>query len=168
MTYLSGCGQKTFQAAAIRCGEYSARTCACGNPTQNSVAMITARGAATGEEGPRPQLWLLPAAGGEAWQLTSARDGVSGYAWSPDGSRIAFLTTDSLSREAEAKVRRRDDPKPFEQDFRLRHAWVIDVASKKASKLTSGDFIVTVCTASSGGSCRRTRSCGAPTGSSAP
>lgn len=43
MTYLSGCGPKTFQAAAVRCGEYSARTCTCGNPTQNSVAMLTAR-----------------------------------------------------------------------------------------------------------------------------
>jgi len=112
------------------------------SPDGKLIAFIAARGTATGEDGPRPQLWLLPAAGGEAWLLTSAKDGVSGYAWSPDGSRIAYLTTDSLSREAEAKVRRRDDPKPFEQDFRLRHAWVIDVATKKASKVTGGDFTV--------------------------
>ncbi|MFP5356371.1 MAG: prolyl oligopeptidase family serine peptidase, partial [Gemmatimonadota bacterium] len=104
--------------------------------------VIAARGTATGDEGPRPQLWLLPAAGGEAWQLTTARDGVSAYAWSPDGSRIAYLTTDSLTRDAEAKVRRRDDPKPFEGDLRLAHAWVVDVATKKATKVTSGPFSI--------------------------
>ncbi|HEX4932551.1 MAG TPA: hypothetical protein VFV33_05180, partial [Gemmatimonadaceae bacterium] len=58
------------------------------SPDGKLIAFIAARGAANGDEGPRPQIWLLPAAGGEAWQLTSARDGVSGYAWSPDGSRI--------------------------------------------------------------------------------
>ncbi len=37
MTYLTGCGSKTFQDVAVPCGEYSNRTCMCGNPTQNSV-----------------------------------------------------------------------------------------------------------------------------------
>lgn len=43
MTYLGGCGEKTFQNTAALCGEYSARTCACGGSTQNSVAMLTSR-----------------------------------------------------------------------------------------------------------------------------
>ena len=36
MTYLYGCGNKTFQDRAASCGEYSPRRCMCGN-TQNSV-----------------------------------------------------------------------------------------------------------------------------------
>jgi hypothetical protein len=36
MTYLYGCGNKTFQDRAVSCGEYSPRACMCGN-TQNSV-----------------------------------------------------------------------------------------------------------------------------------
>lgn len=112
------------------------------SPAGTHISFIAARGVTTGEEGPRAQLWLLPAAGGEAWQLTTARDGVNAYAWSPDGSRIAYLTTDSLTREAEARVRRRDDPKPFEGDLRLSHVWVVDVATKRATKVTSGDFNV--------------------------
>ena len=112
------------------------------SPTGAQIAFIAARGAASGDEVPRAQLWLLPSAGGEAWQLTSARDGVSAYTWSPDGARIAYLTTDSLTREAEARVRRRDDSKPFEGDLRMSHVWVIDVATKTATKVTSGDFTV--------------------------
>lgn len=38
-------------------------------------------------------LWMLPAAGGPARQLTYTRDAESGVAWSPDSSRIAFTTT---------------------------------------------------------------------------
>jgi len=43
MTYLTGCGAKSFQNQDVPCGEYSARTCACGQSTQNSVAMLSAR-----------------------------------------------------------------------------------------------------------------------------
>lgn len=37
MTYLGGCGAKTFQDVDTRCGEGAARDCMCGNPTQNTV-----------------------------------------------------------------------------------------------------------------------------------
>ena len=46
MTYLSGCGRKAFQDQNVRCGEGSARDCACVNPftgtraTQNSVQYL--------------------------------------------------------------------------------------------------------------------------------
>jgi Tol biopolymer transport system component len=112
------------------------------SPNGATISFVSARGAASGDEGPRPQIWLLPADGGEASQLTTARDGVSAYSWSPDGTRIAYLTTDSLSRDAEAKLRRRDDPKVYEGDLRLSHVWVIDVASKQATKVTGGDYTV--------------------------
>ncbi len=40
MTYLNGCGNKTFQNTNAQCGEYSARACQCGGSTQNSVQML--------------------------------------------------------------------------------------------------------------------------------
>ncbi len=107
-----------------------------------TISFISARGTGTGEDAPKPQLWLLPADGGEATALTTARNGVVAYAWSRDGKRIAYLTPDTLTRDAEAKVKRRDDPKVYEGDFRLNHLWVIDVASKKTVKVTSGAFTV--------------------------
>jgi len=112
------------------------------SPDGRTIAFVAARGTGSGENGPRPQIWLLPADGGEARQLTTIKDGVNGYVWSPDGSRIALLTTDTLTREQDAKLRRRDDPKVYEGDFRLVHIWVVDVATGAASKVTSGNFTV--------------------------
>ncbi len=112
------------------------------SPDGRTIAFVAARGTGTGDDAPRPQLWLLPADGGESRQLTTVREGVSSYVWSPDGSRIALVTTDSLTRDEEAKRRRRDDPQVYEGDFRLNHIWVVDVASGKATKVTSGAYTV--------------------------
>lgn len=112
------------------------------SPDGKTIAFVTARGTGTGEDAPRPQLWLLPADGGEARPLTTVRDGVSGYAWSRSGTQIAFITADTLTRDQEARRRRRDDPQVYEGDFRLNHIWVVDVASGKATKVTSGAFTV--------------------------
>jgi dipeptidyl aminopeptidase/acylaminoacyl peptidase len=40
----------------------------------------------------RPQIFILPLDGGEAWQLTRAPQGASAPKWSPDGSRIVFAS----------------------------------------------------------------------------
>ena len=40
MTYLNGCGDKSFQNTNAPCGEFSSRTCMCGGSTQNSVQML--------------------------------------------------------------------------------------------------------------------------------
>ncbi len=40
-------------------------------------------------EGKR-QLWIMPADGGEAQQLTKMEKGVGGFDWAPDSRRIAF------------------------------------------------------------------------------
>ena len=43
MTYLGGCGAKTFQDVDAACGEFSQRNCQCGGSTQNSVQMMLDR-----------------------------------------------------------------------------------------------------------------------------
>ena len=42
-------------------------------------------------EGEEAQIWLLPAAGGEARALTSVAGGIGAFAWSPDGRHIAAV-----------------------------------------------------------------------------
>ena len=112
------------------------------SPDGAYISFATARGPASGDDAPRTQIWLMHADGGEAAELTAARDGAGGYAWSPDSRSIAYLTTDSLTRDAEARAKRKDDPKTFEGDMHMSHVWVIDVASKQATKVTAGDFTV--------------------------
>jgi hypothetical protein len=43
MTYLGGCGKKSFQDVNAPCGEYSQRQCQCGGSTQNSVQLLLQR-----------------------------------------------------------------------------------------------------------------------------
>ncbi len=90
MTYLDGCGSKTFQDVAAQCGEYSARDCICGRPSQNSVAVLTAKiGAAHTPGVPLPPLPPADACGGVDYFGTCSAAGV--LSWCQDG---ALLTRD--------------------------------------------------------------------------
>lgn len=46
------------------------------------------------EEEPRPQIWVLPLEGGEAFKLTTAKEGVETFQWHPDGESLVFLTSE--------------------------------------------------------------------------
>jgi MYXO-CTERM domain-containing protein len=55
MTYLSGCGNKSFRDVDAQCGEYQARACNCGRQRQNSVQVLIEKlGANNGTNPPPP------------------------------------------------------------------------------------------------------------------
>jgi dipeptidyl aminopeptidase/acylaminoacyl peptidase len=91
----------------------------------------------------KPQVFILPLNGGDANQVTHAKDGVDQYAWSPDSKVIAFAATDPApERKGEAKY-----ATGFEvhnDDFTLReaprpaHIWTVPAAGGDAKRLTSG------------------------------
>jgi dipeptidyl aminopeptidase/acylaminoacyl peptidase len=108
------------------------------SPDGRHISFVSARGAGTGDDAPRSQIYLMGADGGEAWKLTDAKEGVNAYAWAPDSIRIGYVATEPRpDAEAEA-IRKRDDERVFEGDFRNAHIWTIDIQSKAASKVTSG------------------------------
>lgn len=104
------------------------------SPDGKYVSFVSARGSAEA----KAQVYLMPIDGGEAWKLTDAKENVTAYSWSPDASRMAFVATDPRSAEDEANIKKRDDERVFEGDFRFAHAWVVDVNSKQATRITEG------------------------------
>ena len=61
------------------------------------------------------------------------------YAWAPDSRRLAFVALDPQTTDQEAARRRRDDARPFEDQFRRAHLWTIDVEGKALTRLTEGE-----------------------------
>jgi dipeptidyl aminopeptidase/acylaminoacyl peptidase len=104
------------------------------SPDGKFISFVSARGA--GE--PKAQIYLMPIDGGEAWKLTDAKENVSAYSWAPDSSRIAYVATDPRPADEEANIKKRDDERVFEGDFRFAHAWVVDVTSKQSTRITEG------------------------------
>ena len=118
------------------------------SPDNRHLSFVSGRFEAKGG-----QIWLLDRAGGEAQRLTDLKGGVADYAWSPDGTRIALLSHDADPADPVPDSVKGKSPKPivldrytFKRDYdgylshRRDHIWILDVASKKATQLTTGDF----------------------------
>jgi dipeptidyl aminopeptidase/acylaminoacyl peptidase len=104
------------------------------SPDGKFISFVSSRGGAEA----KTQIYLLPADGGEAFQLTDAKENVNAYAWSPDSTRLVYVSTEPRSSDEEAAIKKRDDERVFEGDFRYQHAWVVDVATKQSTRITDG------------------------------
>ncbi|MCX4245676.1 Ig-like domain-containing protein [Paraliomyxa miuraensis] len=89
MTYLSGCGQKSFQDIDAECGEFEARPCDCGIPLQNSYQHIL------GAFGPR-----IPDVDGPIVTITAPLSG-STFEAGDNFTVIVDIIDDSIVDEAE-------------------------------------------------------------------
>jgi dipeptidyl aminopeptidase/acylaminoacyl peptidase len=105
----------------------------------------------SGRERDERQLYVMPAAGGEARPLTDLKEGVGEAVWSPDGTRIAFTARvrDEAYDEEDEKKRapRRFRRLRFKLDNvgwtgdRRRHVFVVAAdGSGEPVQLTHGDY----------------------------
>jgi dipeptidyl aminopeptidase/acylaminoacyl peptidase len=88
------------------------------------------------------QLFLMPADGGEARQLTKHATPAFSPTWAPDGSAVYFLATDPVSAEQRERERTHDDMTALEETFRFRHLWKIVVATGAEQRMTSGELSI--------------------------
>ncbi|GAA0214508.1 S9 family peptidase [Halobaculum roseum] len=125
------------------------------SPSGDRLAFTSTRG----KDDDTQQLWLLPldGPGGEAEQITDVVGGVTSIAWSPDGSRIAFLqSVTEEDREEERDLEVPDEYEPEKPDPRVidrtvyrtgtnyfdgkrPQVYVLDVESGDLTRVTDGD-----------------------------
>jgi dipeptidyl aminopeptidase/acylaminoacyl peptidase len=124
------------------------------SPDGQWLAFVRAeRDPATGKVG-KPQLWLLPAQGGEGRRLTDHPLGAGEPVWSPDSTRLAYTarvpepgrygTEERVGPEAEPPRRIttlsfRFDNLGFFIDRRS-HVWLVDIDGGEPVRVTDGDF----------------------------
>ncbi len=95
------------------------------------------------------QVWLMPATGGEAAQLTKLLGGVREFAWSPDSTRLALVSDvepterprepDQPAAREVHRIRYRHDAIGWRGDSHF-HLFIVDVATSEPCQLTSGDW----------------------------
>jgi len=118
------------------------------SPSGKTLAFLSTRNPEGSAEAPRPQIYLLPTAGGEALAPTKLKNGVQTYQWSPDESRIVAVSLSGPS-DYVAPADRKSDVRHYAHirykfndtgwyDDKRGHLWVFDVANRAAKQITDG------------------------------
>src|ERR1700722_494631 len=88
------------------------------------------------------QIYVINPLAGEAEAVTSLEDGVGSFKWAPDGKSIAYTATDAKSAAVKDRDKKYGEFQVVEQDFRMTHLYVTDLAAKATRTLTSDAFTV--------------------------
>ena len=99
----------------------------------------------------RPQIFVLPLAGGDAWQVTKSPTGIQQYAWRPGASNeIAYVASDEAPKVTGEERHNRafeiqNNHFLLQEAPRPAHVWLIVADGKGAARrLTSGAWTLPV------------------------
>jgi len=120
------------------------------SPNGSTLAFVSDRAAFAAAKDPKARkpknVFVLSLEGGEARKLTSFDDDCGDIAWSPDGTRIAFVVRDPKAKDAETdgirvyeRMRYKTD-EGFLWDLRRKHVWTVDVSGGEPRRVTDGDW----------------------------
>jgi dipeptidyl aminopeptidase/acylaminoacyl peptidase len=88
------------------------------------------------------QLQLMPANGGEARGITHHATLPNAPSWTPDGRAIYFTAAEPLTPAERERNQVKDDVYAFDEDYKQRHLWKVDVSTGAESQITTGDWSV--------------------------
>jgi dipeptidyl aminopeptidase/acylaminoacyl peptidase len=81
------------------------------------------------------QLYVMPAGGGEAQQLTKMEDGVDDFDWAPDSKRMAISAEGPEPKSMKDRKDYFGDYHVIHADYQMTHLWLIDLPEPDASGL---------------------------------
>ena len=76
--------------------------------------------------GNKNQLHVIRLAGGEAFQITNSKTGISRYEWSPDGSQIAFTQSSDNSEIDKKRKKKYGSYAVDDEEYNLQQLYVMD------------------------------------------
>jgi dipeptidyl aminopeptidase/acylaminoacyl peptidase len=94
------------------------------------------------EQDAHTQVYQMRLDGGEAMPLTHHESSVSSYQWSPDGKMIAFTSTDPATSEEKAAKKAGRDWKVYDENYKHRRLWIMDVVSADTRQVFDKDLTV--------------------------
>lgn len=99
------------------------------------------------ERGKPAQVYVMPMSGGDPAKVTAAKAGVQSFAWRPDGSAIAYVTSDEPVDKKQIDEHN-DAFVVTDEDFLARekvtpsHIWLAPVDGGPAKRITSGSWSI--------------------------
>ncbi|MBI2536649.1 MAG: S9 family peptidase [Gemmatimonadetes bacterium] len=106
-------------------------------PDGRAFAFLSVRPEPDGKEGKRA-LYLMEPRGGEPEKLFEHETAITSFEWSPDGRWIGFTAQDPEPVEAKETKDQGRDVAVEDEPGEYTHLWLLDVAAKKARRVTSG------------------------------
>jgi dipeptidyl aminopeptidase/acylaminoacyl peptidase len=123
------------------------------SPDGEWIAFVSDRPAALKDSpsGQR-QIYVMPADGGDAQQVTKMESGVNGFEWAPDSKHIAFAAEGGETKPMKDRKEYFGDYHVIHADYRMTHLWIVDLPQTDAAgriaraadpkQLTKDDFSV--------------------------
>ncbi|UCE06084.1 MAG: S9 family peptidase [bacterium] len=103
------------------------------SPDGSKIAFLSNRWNSKGT-----QVWIIPANGGEAFQLTHSETSVSDFRWHPSGKKIVYLAPFPKNKKEKELEKKGYGFIFYEENLKHRNLYLIDIETGNAEQLTNG------------------------------
>jgi dipeptidyl aminopeptidase/acylaminoacyl peptidase len=104
------------------------------SPDGKWIAFLSSRpGVLPESPADKTQVWVMPADGGEAQQLTRLDHGVISFAWAPDSRRIGLVAEGSDPKAMKDRKETFGEYHVIHADYAMAHLWLLDLPATDAA-----------------------------------